>query len=267
MSVGKYLSGVLILVFVLIQTGQAQFRRMTVHQPVGLTKRDKDLTTINPTDKTTFANFLNGDETGYVRLHDAAKCNVKSSVLNVSEPCPWNIPGKAATYSFRKEKYRSAFFSDLALLDANFQVVGINLLGYLTELGDVALDKVSLQNKSVKTMAGLVASDKIKDIEKQFAAAKKGFQVGESLYKSALPVKENTTYVLRSIAYQGKVYQKVNSFKINILEGDKRIDLMLAFRVIRKHEDGSVSILWKELERKNSPKLVFGKSNENQKEK
>ncbi len=265
MSVFRKLSSVLILVFVSIQVGQAQFQRLAVYrQPPELTKRDKDLTAINPSDKTAFADFLNADETGYVRLHDAVNCNLKSSVLDVSDPCPWNIPGKATTYSFRKEKYRSAIFSDLALLNSNFQVVGINLLGFLVELGDVSLNKISLQNEGVKTMADFIASDDIKEIEKQYAAAEKGFRVGKFLYISTLPVKEKTTYVLRAIAYQGKVYRKANSFKINILEGDTRIDLTLALRVIRKHEDGSVSILWKELSRKDSPKIKFDKSGKKQ---
>lgn len=254
---------VLILIFVLMQAGQAQMRSLSGYFPPSLTKRDKELTAINPTDKIKFASFLDEDETGFVRLHDAGNCSLKSSVVNADEPCPWNIPGKAATYSFRKEKYRSAFFSDLALFKSNFQVVGVNSVGYLIELGDVSLDGDLLQNEGVKKMSALMVAENLEEIKKQFVAAEKGFKIGEFFYKYSLPVKENTTYALRSIAYQGKVYRKVNGFKLNVLEGDKRIDLTLAFRVIRKHEDGSVSILWKELNRKDAPKIVFAKSDKN----
>lgn len=258
-SVKDFLS-VLILVFVLMQAGQAQMRSWSGYFPPSLTKRDKELTAINPSDKTKFASFLDEDETGFVRLHDAGKCSLKSSVVNADEPCPWNIPGKATTYSFRKEKYRSAFFSDLALFKSHFQVVGVNLIGYLIELGDVSLENNLLENEGVKKMSSFAVAGNLEEIEKHYAVAEKGFRIGEFFYKNALPVKENTTYALRSIAYQGKIYRKVNGFKLNVLEGDKRIDLTLAFRVIRKHEDGSVSLLWKELDRKDAPKIVFAKA-------
>lgn len=255
------LAGVPVLIFVLIQTAQAQMRSPYIYrQPPVLTKRDKELTAIDAADKAKFAGFLEDEQAGFVRLHDAANCNFKSAVVNASEPCPWNIPGKATSYSFRKEKYRSAFFSDLALFESNLYVVGVNLIGYLVDLGDVALDKVSLRDAGIKEMSNFAVSDNIREIEKQFAAARKGFRNNGFLYRSALPLKENTTYALRSVAYQGKIHRKVNGFKINVLEGDKRIDLTLVFRVIRKHEDGSVSLLWKELGRKDSPKLVFDKS-------
>jgi hypothetical protein len=48
-----------------------------------------------------------------------------------------------------------------------------------------------------------------------------------------------------------------NGVSYNLLDGDKRVDVTLAFRVIRIGEDGSVTILWKELQRKEAPKLKY----------
>jgi hypothetical protein len=37
------------------------------------------------------------------------------------------------------------------------------------------------------------------------------------------------------------------------------MDLTLAFKVVRKEKDGSVTLLWKELRRGESPKFKFAK--------
>ncbi|MEP6903577.1 MAG: hypothetical protein ABJA66_17775 [Actinomycetota bacterium] len=44
-----------------------------------------------------------------------------------------------------------------------------------------------------------------------------------------------------------------------MLDGDNRIDLTLAFRVIRKEPDGGITLLWKEIERQKSPPIKFPK--------
>lgn len=46
------------------------------------------------------------------------------------------------------------------------------------------------------------------------------------------------------------------------LVSDKRIDLLVAFRIIREDEDGSVSILWKEISRQNAPTIKFADNEE-----
>jgi len=210
---------------------------------------------MNPIDRSKFAAFLDKKNTGFVRLHDSADCDEKSMVINAKEPCPWNILSKATSYSFRKGKYQRVYFSDIRIKKSIFEIVGVNLLGFLTSLGDVDLDKITLQSGGVKEMMEFEPSGNVKEAEIFYVLAKKGFQVNNFIYKTALPIKENTTYALRSVAYDGKIYRKVNGFKLNLLENDKRGDVTVAFRVIRKHEDGSYSILWKELQRKSAPKL------------
>ncbi len=46
---------------------------------------------------------------------------------------------------------------------------------------------------------------------------------------------------------------------ISKLADDKRIDLTIAFRVVGKEKDGSQIVIWKELNRQNSPELLLGK--------
>ena len=65
-------------------------------------------------------------------------------------------------------------------------------------------------------------------------------------YSMAAPVRADTTYVLRSITY------KVGN---NLDEARKPVDVLVVFRVVHKSVEGDVTLLWKELQRKKSPKL------------
>jgi hypothetical protein len=78
-------------------------------------------------------------------------------------------------------------------------------------------------------------------------------------YKKTAPVVENATYALRVIAYKGNILRTYRGFVFDMLAGDKRIDLTLAFRVVRKDDDGGVTIIWRELARRESPRIKFEK--------
>ena len=46
-------------------------------------------------------------------------------------------------------------------------------------------------------------------------------------------------------------------FKFLQVQQDNRVDLLIAFRVIRQDLNGNLTILWKELNRKRSPEINF----------
>ena len=129
----------------------------------------------------------------------------------------------------------------------------------MVELGDVSLDDVSLESDGLDFLRNFVPETSSKEAQKQFSQMARGVRINNFLYRKALPANENSTYALRVIAYKGGIFQTFRGFRYNILEGDKRIDLTLAFRVIRKDADGSVTLLWKELERGEAPRINFPK--------
>jgi hypothetical protein len=62
----------------------------------------------------------------------------------------------------------------------------------------------------------------------------RGVRVGDYEYKKALPIIENATYALRVVAYKGSIFRSFRGYRFDVLFGDKRIDLTIAFRIIRK---------------------------------
>ncbi len=47
--------------------------------------------------------------------------------------------------------------------------------------------------------------------------------------------------------------------RFHTLSLDKRADVIIVFRIVRKAEDGTLTIVWKELDRKEAPKIKFPK--------
>ncbi|HEX8369013.1 MAG TPA: hypothetical protein VF604_10775 [Pyrinomonadaceae bacterium] len=215
------------------------------------TEKDLEAIAVSARDTTKFAAFLKQPRTGIFRFHDIAKCEESQKVYNVEEPCPAHIPEKGSAYSFLEEDYEVRLLADISLEKSTFRVRKLGTLSFLTDLGDTPIENLTVAADGIREMAEFVPSLDKKVVMAQYKIASKGFQVGKHIYKTSHPLKENSTYALRSIAYRME--------SPNLSAKTKRLDVIVIFRVVRTHSDGSVSILWKELQRKDAPKLMSNK--------
>ncbi len=228
--------------------------RKVVRKPF-LTKRDKRLIAVDRSDRKKYAKFLSKSNTGIVRLHDAQKCEKSKHAINVANGCPWNIYGKATAFSLRKEQYVFGWLSDLKFLRGKLRVDGIYTLGFITQLKDVSINDIGLNHAGLKDMVGFVPSDQKSEIIRQRDLADRGFLIEGRKYKTSLAVSKDATFAFRIIAYRGRVEKKFGESKIDILDGDKRGDVVGVLKLIRENSDGSIVLLWKKLSEKSSPKL------------
>jgi hypothetical protein len=215
------------------------------------TKKDRAAIAVNTEDKKKFAQFLKQPGTGILRLHDYYNCETQELIVNAAITCPENLVGRGSAYSFRDQKYTNLAYSDILFENAGFHVRSKQLLGFLTDLGDIPLENVSLLSAGVDKMAEFAPSDKIEVFENNLATAERGFRIGDFFYTASLLFKENSTYALRSIAFRFKQ----NKSHENLSVDGKTSDIIVVFRVVRKHEDGSISLLWKQLQEKDAPTI------------
>ncbi len=205
---------------------------------------------------TTFAGFLSQKNTGLIKLMSDKGCDKGTQIVNASPHCiKYKMPGAGSTYSFRTGNYHVKHLGDITFADKSFQTAGILKHGILINIGDVSLEDVNIQMEQLKTLVGF---QPVKDLEKAENLAvqlDKGIQGSDFLYKSSLPVEENKTYILRSIAYRGNNFKSFESVEYDEFEFDERKDIIVAFRVVKVDENESVTILWKELSNQKSPKL------------
>lgn len=207
-------------------------------------------------DAAKYAVFLKQKNTGLIKLVSDTGCADNPYILEAAGNCQkYTMPGAGASYSFRVENYRIPKLADLTLKDGFFLTSGTILQGILVKLGDVPLSEITLQSDGLQFLDKFKPEKDYDKLVKMSERINKGIDQNGFHYDSSSAVLENTTYALRSVAYKGKIPRSVNGFVYDEAARDKRKDVIVAFRVIRKSDDGSVTILWKKLAEKKSPKL------------
>lgn len=147
------------------------------------------------------------------------------------------IRGGGAYYSFFNLTHEYGYGSDLEL-DHNMFLVGFAGadFGMMVNLGDVPLSDVSAKDSRAAFLATYRPPLYEPEARCEFKRFREGVVVDEKLYKRSLPVRVNSTYLLRSINYG-------------------RSDVLIGFRVARQEPDGSVIIAWKKLKEWRRPDI------------
>lgn len=220
-------------------------------------KKESALLAPKPADLSRYRRYLERPGTGLVKLMPDLGCGENPQVLVATPICRrYTMPGGGAAYSFRKQRYRIWRLADLLHKDGIIHAVGIRSQGILVTLGDVPLENVSLRTAAVRFLIEFQPETEFEDAKKQNRKLLEGITRNGFYYRKALRAVENTTYVLRSVAYRGRFYRAVGGVVYNELDYDKRRDVIIAFRIVRQDSsDGSITLLWKELANRKSPKL------------
>lgn len=204
--------------------------------------------------------FLKQRDTGIVKLNADSSCLSDVDVVVASEKCiVFKMPGAGVAYSFRTESYRLPRLADVILLDGIFKTGGVYQQVTMADIGDVPIDQLSLDTKGMKflvDMKPVLDSDEFLRFDKEIA---QGIESGGYLYRKGHPVRENATFVLRSIAYRGRFLRTVDGIQYDELDFDRRRDVIVGFRVVEKDPDGNITILWKKFKDVESPILKVPK--------
>lgn len=242
-----------------------------------------------------YKSFLRQPKTGIVRLVLAKKCDLNAeNGINqdkLAKECPTEyLPGGGSNFSFRKNEYFYASFSDISIKDSLIFSDTAFAQNIMVRLGDIPLEQVSLASEGVKFLSDFVPASVATDADKQIAQFNKGLQNDKYTYARGFKIAVNTTFALRVIPYQGEVEPQLqlflslerqkrdsrlriptfnvsntnkdsslDSFKKNSdpLYSDLREDIIVAFRIVEQAEDGSVTLLWRELRRAEAPKIAL----------
>jgi hypothetical protein len=194
---------------------------------------------VDPSDEQRYAQILEQPYTGIIRL---LTYYPRERVVSVNSPEAYRRPGFgsfASMYSFSKRKHGFALngwrtepnqgWAEVRLKDGILQT-GImeESIGLMVRLGDVPLESVTPRTKGVDELDDYVPPANHAEARTMFEASIRGIKVGDFLYSSSIPGTSNTTYALRSVM-------------------NRRADILVGLRLVRKDADGSITILWKKL--------------------
>ncbi len=203
-----------------------------------------------------YAAFLRAQKTGLTKLIDDKGCSANIRVVVATEDClKYTMPGAGSSFSFRTENYCILRFADVTFAKDGFQAGGALIHGIFVELGDVPLANVDLRTKGLKYLVDFQPEPDYEEGIEMNRQLTQGIVSDDFLYRRSVPANKNTTFALRSIAYDGKSLRAIRGVIYNEFDFDKREDVIVVFRIVQKDEQGDVTILWKELQQKDSPKI------------
>lgn len=220
-----------------------------------ITKQDSKAIAIHPDDSAAYKDFLQKKNKGIVRLHDAQQCDPHTGVITASSDCPNNILSKATAFSFRQSLYHLYDLADISLRDKCFFIAGRFTISILADLGEAEMDKFTLESKEIKPLIEYTPPDEVELIRDHQSKFKNGLKLNSIVYSGLSAAQLNHTYVLRVIAFDS--WERQLAF---LNENNSRKDLTVLFRPIRKHGDDSLTLIWQELQSKDSPKIKSEKN-------
>ena len=189
-------------------------------------------------DQNLWALFLRSPDTGLSRLYPWSRRRRVISVDDLSDARSPDFNLHASSFSFTKGKHGNGLngfvdprlgWAELRLREGRF-FTGFtgDSLGVMVALGDFPLELVTPETDGVIGLNNIIPPADYLEATTLSRRNRAGFEMDKFLYGSSLPVRVDTTYVLRSTS-------------------NRRADLLVAFRVIRIEGDGNVTIAWRKL--------------------
>ena len=225
-----------------------------------LTDSEKRLVEPAVADQQEYQRFLKIKNTRIVKLLIDKGCDGGREVAIVKPECEkLTMPGAGNSYSFRANRYSIKRLADLSFMGKYFDADGSIKHAILVNIGDVPLKDVNLKTKELETLVTFKPITKFKQAGQMSTLLKNGVKSGNLIFSSIVKVEENKTYALRSIAYKTQVPKRVEDITYDEFDFDERDDVIIAFRVVRLNEGKDVTIVWKQLKKKRSPKMRMPK--------
>jgi hypothetical protein len=148
------------------------------------------------------------------------------------------VRGGGAYYSFIRTSNSYDSYPQIGLERGEFltSFAGADF-GYITDLGDVPIETLTLEHAAVRDLAAFITPNAEPDARVEQRKSGQGVSVGNHVYKRGAGAAIGHSYVLRSVIYDNS-------------------DTLVAVRVVKQDDDGSLILLWRILNRFPSPQLI-----------
>ena len=135
--------------------------------------------------------------------------------------------------------------SDIYYHESKLQFGNKTTQALVSEIGNINLDEVTLKSPISDFLNDFQPSKSKTEFEQQLKILEKGVVHNGYFYSTLVPVKINSAYVFRSIAFS-----PVRKFRGGHFWHQ---DLIISFKIIGLEDDGSIIFIWKKLREKSAP--------------
>ena len=240
------------------QTPQAPELDKDAKKRVALMRR------INVLDAKKYATFLANKRTGIFKLFPNFDC-VTPNLIRIGGDCENFVP-ISSDFSFRYGEYIERNYHDIGFEKNELISNGFFSQGIMVSLGDVPIEGITIESTGIRFLREFRPDSTPKEAGTTARNFDKGVDFEGLKYTSKVEPQENSTYALRVIAYSvgnslapPTANSTLPELKFLTLRADKRDDLIVVFRIVRKDPDGGITIVRKELDRRKAPSLKFEK--------
>ncbi len=219
---------------------------------------------VDAADHAQYGEFLKADKTGMFKLFPDYDCMTKN-LVRTDGNCQ-DFVMASSSFSFRTGGYIHHLYHDMGFNHGEILSNAFFSQGIFVSLGNVPIENVTPSHGGLKFIYDFQTATDAGGARKTAARLKAGVEFGGFTYSDRVKPAENTTFSLRSVAYglanslpTVSETTTISELRFHTLSLDKRADVTVVFRIVRKSEDGSLTIVWKELDRKEAPKIKFAK--------
>lgn len=209
--------------------------------------------------------LLKGEGTGIFKLFPDLGC-ISKNVVRVAGDCERFVP-MSSSFTFRTNAYSDGIYHDIHFESDRILSKSFFSQGIFGLIGDEPIEGITLAHPGLKFLVDFPSATDPKIAARYAEQLQTGVDSGGYRYADHIFPRENVTYVLRMIAYRLENGLKplsdettMNEMMFLSLAFDKRVDITVAFRVLTRDEYGGLTIVWKELDRKDAQKIKFGKN-------
>ena len=234
--------------------GPQQRRVVVIPSETKISREDRRKLAVTADEAAEYSNVLSLPDTGIFRLVPDPGCFDNPRIVKADPKCLEAVP-MGAFYSFRRREHAPEIFADLRVERGMLITDPILAQGLITDLGDVPVESVTLETPGLAFIRNYRPSPNSREALRQFNQIIAGVRSDGFLYAKSKPAREGTTFALRVTAYRASLLRSYRWGRYDVMSEDKRVDILVAFRVVSVGPDGSLTLVWRQLEKKQSPKL------------
>jgi len=220
---------------------------------------------IDPSDLGAYADFSKKEKTGIFKLFPNLDC-LTPNLIRLDGGCVDFVP-LSSDFSFREVGYTDGNYHDIGFDGQEFVSKAFFSQGIFVSFGDIPIREIGQENEALRYLAEFQPSVKQGEAKKAAKKFEYGFETKGFKYANRIAATEGTTYGLRIIAYKmgssvppPTANSSMIEMKFLSLQFDKRVDMTVVFRIIRKEANGGITIVWKELARSDAPSIKFAEN-------